>query len=75
MIYKTRDDALQQPEPQQQAAEMDPETEAAWNRWFDARVLDHLKIFDEETVCEDVRVLRKQIDQLRSEVENTAHSY
>ncbi len=83
MIYKTPEDALQ-PAPQwQQSTAMDPDTEAAWNRWFDAkfdaRLPDNLKNLDEDIrddfkhydqeINEDFRSLEQQIDNLRTEID------
>jgi hypothetical protein len=68
LIYKTNEHALQQPAPKLQSTAMDKETERAWNAWFDARVEDYLKIFDEEVVARDYRDLKNLIDGLRSEL-------
>jgi archaellum component FlaC len=59
--------ALQQPQQQPQTVPMDAETERGWNAWLDARVIDHLKDFDED-INEDFRILQKEINDLRAEI-------
>jgi hypothetical protein len=74
-IYKTRDDALVQPQQQQQpmvGRPMAPELQQAWNEWCDSRILHHIAEFNNRDLMkhfeEYSEIVGEEVDRIAQSI-------